>query len=366
MSVHMFVGSCNIPTPYFATANGEGISVLLFDPETGTASLVARHEGIDNPTYLSTTPDGRRIFANSELFGRAQGHVTAFEFDPERGEIVHIDMVPSRGSITAHNSISNDGRHLLVSNYSLGSEGPDHSVAVFPIAENEGIHPAVDGAKHPGSGPHPERQERSHAHFIRQMPDGRVVVADLGIDKILFYHLSKDGRLEPESQTDMPAGMGPRHLAWSADGQWLFVVGELNSTVASMSLSAGGVPQLVNIVSAVGDESAEGNHCSDIQISPDDRFLYVGNRGHDTVGVIGIGDGGRLTHLENTPCGGATPRALALSPDGDWLFSANQDSDHIAVFARDAETGLLSPGPEPIEIGTPMCVKFAVTKAGSP
>lgn len=360
MSLHMFVGSCNVPTPYFATANGEGISVLRFDAETGKATLVARYDGIDNPTYLSTTPDGRRIFANSELFGRAQGHVTAFEFDPDAGEITHLDIVSSRGSITSHNSISNDGRHLLVTNYALGAEGPNKSVAVFPISEEEGIHPASSAAAHEGAGTHPERQERSHAHFIRQMPDGRVAVADLGIDKILLYHLSDSGHLELESVTDMPEGMGPRHLAWTADGTRLFVTGELNSTVASMSIAAGQSPELVETISTVPADVADGNHCSDIQISPDDRFLYVGNRGHDTIAVLAIGENGRLTHVESAPCGGATPRALALSPCGRWVFSANQDSDHIAVFARDAQTGKLTPSPEKIEIGTPMCIKFAV------
>ncbi|MBX2806360.1 MAG: lactonase family protein [Hyphomicrobiales bacterium] len=285
--------------------------------------------------------------------------MTALEFDPMAGKISHLDMTSSRGSITSHNSISNDGRYLLVTNYALGSEGPDKSVAVFPISESEGIRPACSSAVHEGSGPHPDRQERSHAHFIRQMPGGSVVVADLGMDKILLYRLDKDGQIALDTAFDMPSGMGPRHLTWSADGRCLFVVGELNSTVASLSVATSRILELVESVPTVADEAAKGNHCSDIQISPDDRFLYVANRGADVISVFAVKQDGGLAPVESPPCGGKTPRALALSPCGGWLLSANQDSDQIAIFARDARTGRLTPGPAPIEIGTPMCIKFA-------
>ena len=363
MLLYMFVGSCNVPTPYFASANGEGISILKFDTGTGEASPVANYGGIDNPTYLSTTRDGRRIYANSELFGRAQGLVTALAFLPDRGEIAHLDMVASRGSITSHNSISNDGRYLLVTNYALGSEGPDKSVAVFPISGSDGIEPACASAAHEGSGADPTRQERPHAHFVRQMPDGRVVVADLGIDQLLFYRLSEDGALALEATCDLPEGTGPRHLTWTKDGSRKFVVGELNNTVASLCTRSGQSPELVDVASTIPGDAATGNHCSGIQISPDDRFLYVGNRGQDTITVFAIDQDGHLTLQQSESCGGATPRDLALTPCGQWLFAANQDSDHIAVFIRDMRTGKLTAGPRVIEIGTPMCVKFAVCPA---
>lgn len=361
MSLLVYVGSCNIPTPYFATANGEGITIFRFDTGSGRAEMLARYAGIDNPTFLSVRPDGQRLYANSELFGRAQGMVTALSYDPETKDIAHLDMMPSRGSITSHNSISTDGRFLLVTNYALGSEGPDKSVVVFPISGDAPIAPACAGVVHSGSGPDPERQERSHAHFVQQLPDDRVVVADLGLDKVLFYVLSEEGALEPLSDLSMPPGTGPRHLAWTGDGRRLFVVGELASTVVSVSLSAGGDAEIVGIVSTVPQGVAD-SHCSGIQISPDGRFLYVGNRGHDSIAVLSISSDGGLTLDETVPCGGATPRDLALSPCGNWLFSANQDSDHIAVFRRNPASGGLAQTADTIGVGTPMCIKFAVTE----
>ncbi|MEP3048208.1 MAG: lactonase family protein [Roseibium sp.] len=362
MSLHMYVGSCNVPTPYFGSANGDGVSVYRFEAKTGSAKLINRYEGIDNPTYLSVTSDGRRIFANTELFGRAQGLVTELAFDPGSGTITHTDMVASRGSITSHNSIAENGRYLLVTNYAQGHEGPDQSVAVFPISQMDGIRPACSSAAHEGSSVNPDRQARSHAHFIRQLPDGHLVVADLGLDKLMFYRLSEEGSLDRILEMDLPAGTGPRHLSWTKNGKSLFVVGELNSTVSSLSLENPDKPVLLGTIPTIPDSDEKGNHCSDIQISPDDRFIYVGNRGHDSITVFGAGNDGQLVHVQNISSGGATPRSLALTPCGRWLLSANQDSDHIAVFARDLPTGTLIPGPGPIELGTPMCIKFAHLK----
>ena len=99
-----------------------------------------------------------------------------------------------------------------------------------------------------------------------------------------------------------------------------------------------------------------GNHCADIQISPDGRFIYGANRGHDSIAIFAV-DGGRLEPIGHVPCGGATPRNLALTPSGSLALSANQNADRVSIFARDAATGLLSDTGAAIEVGTPMCVK---------
>ncbi len=353
MPLYMFVGSCNRPTPYFKQANGDGVSVFTFDARAGTAELVSNYADIDNPTFLSVSSDATRIYANSEIFGRPQGLVTALSFDPGSGAIRHIDMQPSRGSITSHNSLTADERYLLVTNYSLGHDGPDQSVVVFPLDREEGLGLCTSSVAHRGHGPHPERQERSHAHFVHQLPDGRVAVADLGLDRIVLYDLPWDGALETVNEVALPPGSGPRHLAWRRDGQTLFAVNELNSTVSALRRDAEGTSYSV-VETAPTVPRPENNHCSDIAISPDDRFLYIGNRGHDSISVFSTKG---LEQLAIAPCGGETPRNLALTPCGGWLLSANQDSDAITVFRRESETGQLEPS-RPVEVGTPMCIKF--------
>ena len=137
---------------------------------------------------------------------------------------------------------------------------------------------------------------------------------------------------------------------------------ELDSTVASLSLDGtSGALALIDVKPAVPAEAREHNHCADIQISPDGRFLYGSNRGHDSVAVFSIDqESGKLASEGFTPCGGATPRNLCLTPTGRHLFSANQNADRISIFSRDAQTGRLVDMGRAIEIGTPMCVKITM------
>lgn len=136
---------------------------------------------------------------------------------------------------------------------------------------------------------------------------------------------------------------------------------ELDSTVASLALdNSMGALTLIDEKPAVPGEAREHNHSADIQISPDGRFLYGSNRGHDSIAVVAVNrETGMLTHVEYAPCGGATPRNLCLTPAGRHLFSANQNADRISIFARDEETGRQRNSGKAIEIGTPMCVKIA-------
>ena len=144
------------------------------------------------------------------------------------------------------------------------------------------------------------------------------------------------------------------------NGRFLFVMNELDSTVASLSLDpATGALALIDAKPAVPAEARDHNHCADIQISPDGRFVYGSNRGHDSIPIFAVdADSGALTLVDYTPCGGATPRNIALSPSGRLLFSANQNADRITIFARDAATGRLTDTGKAILIGTPMCVRI--------
>lgn len=355
----LFVGSCNRPTPYFAEANGEGISVFSFDPETAEAKQLCVYDAIENPTFLTVSKDGRRVYANSELFGWPQGVVTSLAFDTENARLSHLDMIPSGGSITAHNALSQDETQLLVANYALGHDGPDRSISVFPLGAKGVLGQATCQLTFAGKGTDPDRQERSHAHFIRQLPNGLVLVCDLGRDLVLSYRLTGAGELEVASSMALPPGTGPRHLAVRDGGASCFVSCELSSAVHSFAVdAASGELRPLSSVKVVPPDKEDGNHCSDIQVSPDGHFLYVANRGADTISILRASPTGELALLDQVSCRGKTPRHLGLSPCGRWLLSANQDSDIISVFRRDAEEGWLSWEDKAITAGTPMCVKF--------
>lgn len=358
----LFVGSLNREAPYFQGARGVGLSVFALDEATGGTELLAETTAIDNPTFLSVSPDGSRIYANSEVFGWREGLVSAWRFDRTTRSLDYINIQPALGSITAQNCLTHDGRFLLVANYGMGQGGPNRSLAVFGIRDDGGLTPAVASVTHTGrTGPNAARQERGHAHSITETAGGGMAVAaDLGLDELITYRIGPSGSLERMAAFALSPGAGPRHVAMHPNGRFLFVMNELDSTVASLSLDpVTGALALVDTHPAVPAGARDNNHCADIQISPDGRFVYGSNRGHDSIAIFAVDDGtGRLTLVDYTPCGGPTPRNLALSPSGSLLFSANQNADRIAIFARDATTGRLTDMEKAIAIGTPMCVRI--------
>ncbi|SDB23444.1 lactonase family protein [Bauldia litoralis] len=356
----VFIGSLNRETPYFQGARGPGLSVYALDETTLDATLLTETSAVDNPTFITATADGTHLYATSEVFEWREGLVSAFAYDRATSTLSYINKQPTLGSIAAHNAISSDGTKVLAANYAMGEGGPDQSVAVYDIRDDGGLTPPRGSIAHTGTGPNAERQERSHAHSVNPVPGSDlVIVADLGIDKLVSYCLGADGALTRVSEFATAPGAGPRHVAFHPDGRFMFVMNELDSTFATLSIdAASGALTLVDTLPAVAAEARDGNHCADIQISPDGRFLYGSNRGHDSVAIVAVDQAsGKLTLVDYVPCGGATPRNLALNPSGSLLFSANQNGDNVTIFRRDTETGRLTDAGRPIRIGTPMCVR---------
>lgn len=357
----VFVGSLNREAPYFQGARGVGLSVYSFDGETLETRKLAETNDLDNPTFLSVTPDSSRIYANSEVFAWREGTVSAYSFDRGSSTLTYLNKQPSLGSITAHNTITRDGTKLLVANYGMGEGGPDRAVAVYGFDKDGALSAPLASVSHKGGGPNAARQERSHAHSVTEtIAGGMAIVADLGIDRLVSYRIGQDGSLSKLAESALPPGAGPRHLALHPNGRFVFVMNELDSTVVSMALDETiGKLSIIDAKPAAPAEVSDRNHCADIQISPDGRFVYGSNRGHDSIVIFSVDqEAGALALVGYTPCGGSTPRNLALTPSGDYLFCANQNADRITIFARNAATGRLTDTRRPIEIGTPMCVKI--------
>ncbi|MGV2099838.1 lactonase family protein [Rhizobium sp. 21-4511-3d] len=356
----LFIGTLNQPTSYFEGANGDGLSVHLFDDETLTAERLASAPQIVNPTFLSPTPDGSLVYANSEIEGWYEGLVTALSFESKAARLDHLNMQPSLGATTAHNAISRDGRHLFVVNYAMGAGGPDQALVAFGRRADGSLAPGRISAAQSGTGPNAARQERSHPHSVTEIAPNLLLVADLGTDRLTVYSL-ENGQLEKISETATRPGAGPRHVALHPSGRFVFVINELDSTVASYRIGAGGKSlEEIAVCPTVPDQAAAANHASDLQISSDGRFLYGANRGHDSIAVFAVdAETGRLSPMGQVPCGGRTPRNLAIAPQGSHLLCANQDGDVVSIFARDPETGALVDSGKTIRIGTPMCLRFA-------
>lgn len=356
--LHLFVGCLNRTAPYFARANGVGLAVYAFDEDSLAFEKRAEVGDIDNPTFLTVDAAGSCVYATSEVFGWKEGTVSAYRFDPGSGALTYLNKQATLGSITAYCSLSRDERFLMVANYAMGEGGPDRSVAVFGRNPDGSLTPAVSGVAHTGAGPNRERQERSHAHCVLQLaPDGLVLVADLGLDRVIGYRLGADGTLSRRTEAAARPGAGPRHIAVHPDGRTFFVFNELDSTVASMRLQENGSLAVLDVVAALPADVSH-SHAADIHVSPDGRFLYGSNRGHDSISIFAIEqDSGKLSPRGHVSSGGRTPRNFAMTPSGRHLLVANQDSDVIVLLARDPESGGLSDTGRRLEIGTPMCVR---------
>ena len=358
----VFVGTLNREAPYFQGARGKGLVVYGFDEQTLEIETLAGAAEIENPTYLSVDASGNHVYANWEIFGWKEGMISAYRFNRETNTLDYINSQPSLGSIAAHNMVSRDGSKLLVVNYSMGNGGPDQSVVVYSIRPDGGLTPAIASVTQIGTGPDADRQERSHAHSVTELlSDGLAVVADLGADTLTTYRLAIDGSLAPIAVSKTAPGAGPRHVAVQPNGQNVIQINEHDTTITSFRLDPlSGTMAQIDSQPAVPSEARAINHCADIQISPDGRFLYGSNRGHDSISTFAVDEAsGKLALVGYCSCGGATPRNLAITPSGHHLFSANQNADRISIFKRDLETGALTDTGRAIHVGTPMCVKFS-------
>jgi 6-phosphogluconolactonase len=336
--------------------HAEGIGLIRFDTASGEIGPVEATTPARNPSYLALSTDRTRLYAVDEL---EEGAVSAFRRDPATGALERINGQPTGGAHPCHLSLDSTGRFLLVVNYTGGN------LAVLPIATDGSLEPASQALAHEGSSIDPCRQGEPHPHMILSSPDGRFVyVTDLGIDQVICYRLDTEfGTLTDVAATDVTPGMGPRHFAFSPDGQTMVVIGELNSTLNSYAVEDDGTLTPASSISTLPAAFTGSSSCAHVLFSPDGRFVYGSNRGHDSIAVASFdADSRALEIVEIVPTGGKEPRNFTLDPSGRWLLAANQSSDTIAVFSRDEATGKLTPTGATTESQTPVCLLFTGEK----
>lgn len=338
-----------------------GIYRMEFDPESGKLSEPALAVETASPAFLAVHPNGKTLYAVNELSefeGKAQGSVSAFTLDRSTGALEAINVQGSGGSYPCHLSVDRSGRNVLVANYGGGN------VAVFPIREDGGLGPISSLQKHSGSGVDPKRQEKPHAHSVILDRGNRfALAADLGLDKVLVSLLDADkGTLSPNDppSASVEPGSGPRHMAFSPDWKFLYVINEMGSTVSTFTYDEQkGSLGRVQTVSTLPKGFSGSSTTAELQVHPSGKFVYGSNRGHDSVAIFRVEpETGKLTPAGHEPTGGKNPRSFAIEPGGAYLLAANQDSDSVIVFKIDQETGNLTPTGAKASVPKPVCVEF--------
>jgi 6-phosphogluconolactonase len=354
-TVRVYVGT-------YTSGSSRGIYRLRFDLETGTLTPEGSPAETVNPSFLALHPGGRFLYAVSETGDTPQettGRVTAFAVDAATGALTALNDQPSRGAAPCHLSLDEDGRHVLVANYTSGT------IAVLPIAPDGRLQPASAFVPHAGRGPRADRQAGPHAHWIGLDPAGRfALVTDLGADKVFVYRYDAvQGTLAPHDPpaVPLPPGSGPRHVAFHPNERIVYVLNELAATMTSFRYD-GAAGTLTPVASAptLPNDFQDDNLTAEVVVHPDGRFLYGSNRGHDSLAIFAVdGASGSLTPAGHQKTLGKTPRNFVVDPTGAFLLVANQGSDTVVVFRIDPATGGLTPVGEPAKVPTPVCLRIA-------
>ena len=344
-------------------SKSEGIYVYKLNLDSGQLKPYLTVKNVVEPSYLMIDKDRKYLYAVNETVefeGKPSGAVSAFAINQKTGDLTFLNKQPSLGGAPCFITTSENGKFVLVANYLGGN------VSSFPVEADGKLGASIELKQNVGTGPNKDRQEAAHAHSINLDPKNRyAMVCDLGVDKVFIYEFDhKTGKLKPNAAQEVyqtKPGAGPRHFAFHKNEKFAFLINELDSTITSLAFDAkrGTLTEIQTVKTLPETYTGTNNTCADLHISPNGKFVYGSNRGHDSIAAYKIDEKtGKLEFIEHTLTGGKTPRNFVISPDGKFLLAANQNSDSVVVFRVDEKTGKLAPTGFTAKVPSPVCLKL--------
>lgn len=340
----------------FTSEGAEGIYLCNLDANNGEIKLVNTFPGVDNPSFLKVSPDKKYLYVASRVPQAIEpdgGTVLAYKI-LERGNIQFLNKQSSHGADPCHIDVSKDGKFVAIATYGGGT------VSLYPVSPDGKLNPASTVIVNQGKSADPSRQSKPHAHSIKFSPfDNSVFSADLGTDHLDVFTLEK-GELKKGNLEflKLDPGSGPRHFDFHPDGNVIYVINELNSTITVFeNQKAKWVKK--QVIGTLPKNYPEASYCADIHVSRDGKFVYGSNRGHNSIAVFKVTS--KTKKLENArfvDVEGNWPRNFALSPDGKFMLVANQKSGNITVFKIDQNSGMPVFTGKEIKIPSPVCIEF--------
>ena len=356
--------------------NGKGIHLFQVDRSTGALTPAGIVEMGTSPSCLAINAAGTHLYSANET-DRAgiknEGTVSAFEIERGTGQLKLLNTVKSGGAGPTYVSLHPSGRFLLVANYFGGS------ISVLPVLPDGKLGEASDvkndsGQLGPAHATHAPAgsfafsgHDRTHAHMIQADPSGKFVLhVDLGLDQIFIWKFDEqNGTLtanEPAS-ISLPPGDGPRHFHFHPNSRWFYSIQEEGSTLALFDYDAAkGTLKERQTLSSLPPGYKGSNFCSEILVSADGRFLYAGNRLHDSIAIFAIAEDGTLNFVADEWTRGNYPRSFGFDPSGAFLYCCNQRADHVTTFRVDAKTGRLEFTGQFTPVGNPSMITFLELK----
>lgn len=339
----------------YTDSGSKGIYAFRFDGASGSVTPVGMAAETENPSYLVLDPQQRFLYAANEIEtfeGKSDGSISVFAIDRKNGKLSSVQRVSSGGWGPVYLSFDRTGRHLFVANYGAGS------VAVFPVGNDGKLGARTSLIQHEGT-----KEKPARPHSIRVTNDNRFVLApDLALEQVLVYEFDvKNGALSRSKfgSVKVERGSGPRHLAVTPSGKFVYVSNENASSASVFSLQPSGALREIQRISTLPEKYTGKNTTAEILIDPAGKHLYVSNRGDDSLALFEVNPkDGKLTLVERYPTGGKTPRGFAIDRSRRWLFAANQASNNVVVFRVDAASGRLTKTGEPFEVISPVHLVF--------
>jgi 6-phosphogluconolactonase len=337
----------------------EGITLWTVNTSTGELKMTGGPWPIANSSHMCLGKDRKFLYSISEVSeyqGNSDGYLTVFSLDPESKNLTELGRKSSYGPGPAYVSIDKTGRYLLLANYGAGN------IIVYPISENGLLEDPASNIMHVGSSVDKSRQSEPHPHSIVTSPDNKYVYcADLGIDKIKAYAFDENiGVLSPREDLDaaVPAGGGPRHMVFDPSGRFAYLTLELTSELAAYKYKNGHLHE-IGIYSMLPENFDGVSYSAEVRVSPDGRFVYASNRGHNSIAVFEINqEDGKLERIQITSTEGDFPRNFNIDPGGSVLVAGNQNSHDIITYVIDKNTGLLDKAGDLIKASSPVLFCF--------
>ncbi|MHC0440688.1 lactonase family protein [Flavobacterium sp. 3-210] len=338
---------------YTNKCQSNGIYVYEFDAASGDFKLKSSSENVISPSYLSVSANNKFVYAVNE--NGTQSAVSAFGFDSASGKLKFLNTNDALGADPCH--LINDDKNVIVANYSGGN------IVVYKKNADGSISTVQQLIQHEGKGPNVARQEKAHVHQVVFSPDKKFVLSnDLGLDKVYIYKYnpnSKNEILTLKGSIDVKPGSGPRHLTFSKDGKFVYLVQELDGTLTSFSYDKTGVLKVIAETSILAQGFKGGTGAAAIKISPDGNFLYLTDRvDANAISVYKIQKNGSLELVEQQSTLGKGPRDFAIDPTGNYLLVGHQYTNDIIIFKRDKNTGKLTDTGKRIELCSPVGLVF--------
>ncbi|MRH41799.1 beta-propeller fold lactonase family protein [Aquibacillus halophilus] len=335
----------------YTKIESKGVYSFVLDAKKGEITDIKLAAELDNPTYLTVSNNNKNLYAVAKEGD--EGGVTAFSLNDQTGELTKLNSQVSSGSPPCHVSVNKDNSNVVTANY--------HTTKVESYLTNKdgSVNPETSVVEHEGTGPH-NRQEKPHIHFAGFTPDEKYVIAiDLGSDQITTYSVD-NGALEKVHIFKTKPGSGPRHMAFHPNGKYAYVMTELSSQVVVLNyhVEDGSFTELQSIPT-IPTNFNETNDGSAIHISSDGKFVYAGNRGHNSITIFSVDqNSGQLSFVDWTSTEGNWPRDFVLDPTEKFLIVSNQKSNTLVLFARNELTGRLNLLQSGVKVPEPVCVKF--------